>query len=116
MNDNSRPRGVIVFPMTEFPEVNGPVAFGRYALMLRGDTSEVRMVHTEGVAYQVTDEKPWGWTDNAPCQKFTPSQLIDMINFDAEGVDLADWIHTFGARLESNFTQAYSWATQDVEV
>jgi hypothetical protein len=123
MTENSRPRGVRVYPMTEIPEVNGPLAMGRYALLFRydaegqTDASAVRMVHTEGVAYLVTDEKPWCWTDyDTSVESFTPAQLIEKIDFDtANGIDLADWVHTFGARLESNFHQCYWWATEFVE-
>lgn len=109
----SRPRGVTVWPMPE--PVTGP--FSEYALLVR-DNSEglaVRMVHTEGVAYLVTDEKPWTWNDHdESVPKFTPSELIDMAAKVSEGVDLADWVRTFGARLESNFYQAYAWATEGV--
>lgn len=116
--DYERPRGVLVYPMTDFPEVNGPVIAGRYALMVRWidgeiDASEVRMVHTEGVAYLVTDEKPWCWTDydtEGSFEHFTPTELVHYANAVA-GVDLADWIRTFGSRLESNFSQCYAWAT-----
>lgn len=118
MNDYSRPTGVVVYPMTHNAEVNGPTIFGSYALMVRRDAegkidpSEVRMVHTEGVAYQVTEDKPWRWTDYAECATFTPDELIQCIG--QVQTDLSDWIRTFGARLESNFSQAYGWAMTDV--
>lgn len=107
METNNRPRGVTVYPMP--PEVNGP--FGdRYALLTRHDGA-VRMVHHEGVAYNVTDDKPWCWTDYDPSQpRFTPDELNALID-PAKAVDLADWVRTFGARLESNFRLAYHWAT-----
>jgi hypothetical protein len=116
MSENSRPRGVIVYPMPE--SIGGPTVYGRYALMVRRspdgspDLSEVRMVHTEGVAYLVTTEKPWRWTDYAECDLFSPEELwFYGERPDSDGVDLADWVRTFGARLESNFSQCYRWAT-----
>lgn len=114
MRDNTdRPTGVTVYPMTHNPEVNGPTALGKYALMVRRtddgkiDPSEVRMVHSEGVAYKVTDEVPWVWTDYAEVESFTPDDLIQCIDREA---DLADWIRTHNARLESNFSLCYGWA------
>ena len=115
MTENSRPRGVIVYPVPE--SIGGPAIYGRYALMVRPgpdgqpDLSEVRMVHTEGVCYKVTAEKPWRWTDYAECDLFSPEELWFNVERPGEGVDLADWIRTFGARLESNFNLAYWWAT-----
>lgn len=104
---NTRPRGVMVYPMPK--SVSGP--FDRYALLVRDDGTEVRMVHTEGVAYAVTDEKPWCWTDYDPSQPtFTVAYLLFAATT-VEPVDLADWVRTFGARLESNFGLAYRWAT-----
>ena len=113
MTENDRPRGVTVYPMPE--SAAGPFAYGRYALMVRRDergkvdTSEVRMVHTEGVAYAVREDKLWTWNDyNPECPSFTPMDLIQCIQSE---VDLADWVRTFGARLESNFDLCYRWAT-----
>jgi hypothetical protein len=123
MYDNEdRPHGVTVYPMTHNDAINGPVIAGRYALMVRRgpdgkiDPSEVRMVHSEGVQYRVTDEKPWVWSDYAPpgtVESFTPDELIQCID---SSCDLADWIRTFGSRLESNFWLAYRWATENVKV
>lgn len=102
---STRTRGVVVRPMPE--EVSGP--FDHYALCVRED-GEVRMVHSEGVAYAVTDEKPWRWNDYSDtCPTFTPAELITMA-FTAPAVDLADWVHVFGARLESNFGMIRRWA------
>lgn len=112
MNENNaRPRGVQVFPMPE--EIGGPAVFGVYALCVRDEANglEVRMVHTEGVAYAVTDDKPWCWTDYDPSQrKWTPAELVDACK--ADPVDLADWVDDRNkARLESNFHLIYGWAT-----
>jgi hypothetical protein len=115
-NESDRSRGVVVYKMPE--EIGGPAVFGVYALMVRHndtgeiDTSEVRMVHTEGVAYSVTDEKPWCWTDYDDTQKtWTPQELITAADGD-KACDLADWVRTFGARLESNFRLCYGWAVR----
>lgn len=113
MNDRpNRPRGTLVYPMP--PEVNGPLG-DHYALVLR-DTSEglqARMVHTEGVAYLVTADKPWCWTDYDPSQPtFTMDELINLIDVSKE-TDLADWVRTFGARLETNFAMVYAWANEE---
>lgn len=101
---SERQRGILVTPMVD-DEINGPI--DRYALIVRPD-GETRMVHYEGVSYLVTDEKPWRWTDYGDCPTWTPAELA----FQAEGlptVDLADWVRTFGARLESNFSQIVWW-------
>jgi hypothetical protein len=97
--------------------VGGPRILASYALMVRRDASgkidpsEVRMVHTEGVAYMVTAEKPWTWNDYDPTQPtFTPDDLIQMIGQTC--TELCDWVRTHNARLESNFDQAYWWATR----
>lgn len=111
MSNNDRPRGVMIWPMPE--EVCGP--FDRYALAVRDNSEGVqcRMVHTEGVAYLVTEEKPWQWNDYDPNAKvFTMQDLRDRID-PANGVDLADWVRNFGARLESNFRQVYAWINEE---
>ena len=106
---NTRPRGCIVYPMPE--EVCGP--FDHYALAVR-ETSQglqCRMIHTEGVAYLVTADKPWTWNDYDPSARvFTMDELMDRIA--GHGVDLADWVRTFGARLENNFWQVYVWCNE----
>jgi len=103
----TRPRGVLVCPIQD-EAVTGP--FDRYALLVN-KAGEVRMLHSEGVAYAVTDDKPWTWNDYDPaCPRFTVADLI-LATRGNETVDLADWVHVFGARLESNFGQAYRWAT-----
>lgn len=100
-----RARGIYVYPMPE--AVTGP--YDRYALLVRAD-GEMRMVHTEGVAYSVTAEKPWRWNDYTPSEAFTREELIAHI--EADPVDLADWVRTFGARLENNFYLIRSWYTE----
>ena len=102
----TRPRGVMVYPILD-DEVTGP--FDRYAVLT--SHGEVRMVHTEGVAYAVRDDKPWRWNDYAPCPTFTPAQLCERTE-GVEPVDLADWIRTHNARLEGNFDEAYCWAVR----
>ena len=87
--------------------INGPM--DHYALLIRPDGA-TRMVHYEGVAYLVTDEKPWRWTDYAPAQTFTPGELEALSNEESwHERDLADWIKVFGARCESNFHQVARW-------
>lgn len=111
MGTDERPRGVIGYRMPE--EVCGPI--DRYALFFRRSAEhgvEIRMVHYEGVAYSVTREKPWKWTDFAPdAPSWNMAELMALAS-DTEAVDLADWVRTFGARLESNFAQIYDWATE----
>lgn len=103
MSDN-RVRGIMVCPMP--PEVSGP--YDAYALLMRAD-GELRMVHSEGVAYSVTADKPWRWNDYSDtCPTFTVSELVALA-FNPQPVDLADWVRTFGARLESNFGQIVRW-------
>lgn len=88
------------------PQITGPG--DSYALFVRPD-GEMRMVHSEGVAYLVRTDKPWKWNDyNEECPSYGPEELLEA-RTDKE-VDLADWIRTFGHRLESNFAQiAYWW-------
>ena len=75
MNSYIRPRGILVWKMPS--EVSGPDS---YALLVHPTKSEARMVHTEGVAYLVTPEKPWTWNDYDPeCPSFTYTELLDLI-------------------------------------
>jgi hypothetical protein len=103
---DNRQRGISLVPMPE--AVNGPMG-DEYALLVRSDGA-MRMVHYEGVAYEVTDEKPWRWNDYAPCDVFSPEELMRVVAGIEERVDLADWVRVFGARLESNFWQIVRWA------
>lgn len=103
---NDRVRGIMVCPILS-EAVCGPENAGTYALLMREDGA-VRMVHFEGVAYAVTEEKPWTWNDYGPCQAFTVQELVALA-FYSEPVDLADWVRVFGARLESNFGQIVRW-------
>lgn len=106
-----RQRGIMVYPMPE--NVCGPEA--RYALLLRAD-GEARMIHTEGVAYRVDQDKPWRYDDvQEGAGIWSVEQLINHA-FDVPPVDLADWIRTFGARLESNFGQIARWYNETEEV
>lgn len=111
MSDTDRPRGVKVYPLPD--EANGPRVFGNYALLVRpDDPTTVRVVHTEGVAYKVTDEKPWRWSDhNADLRAWRPIDLVSItVGQNVQPVDLADWVRSFGPRLESNFHQVHWWA------
>jgi hypothetical protein len=104
-----RNRGHIGHVMTE-EAVTGPV--DSYALFVRPD-GRMLMVHSEGVGYEVTEEKPWRWTDYGNCEVFPPHAML-ALRTGAKEVDLADWVRTFGARLENNFRQI-SWWLDDVE-
>ena len=104
---NDRTRGIAVYPMTD-PDVCGPYAENVFALIIRND-GQVKMVHTEGVAYGVSADRPWRWNDyDANCPTFSAHELINRA-FYVKPVDLADWVRTFGARLESNFGQIVRW-------
>lgn len=105
MTTETRQRGIQVYPMPT--TVGGPPIFGTYALLVREDGG-MRMVHTEGVAYKVSADKPWRWNDQQPSEEFTPGELL-LIALDVEPVDLADWVRSFGARLESNFNLIAYW-------
>jgi hypothetical protein len=108
--ESARPRGVVAWIMPE--SVTGP---DQYALVIRDKSEglEARMVHTEGVAYLVTSEKPWTWNDYDPnCPKFSIDDLVKIAS-SAKGIDLADWVRSFGHRLESNFFQVYAWANEE---
>lgn len=101
-----RTRGIIGQVMPD--EVNGgPNMADRYLLLVRPD-GEARMVHTEGVAYLVTEDKPWCWTDfSDAAKKWSLEELLALEG--CEERDLAGWVRTFGARLESNFAQIVRW-------
>ena len=107
MNSYTRERGIMVWKMP--PEVTGPDS---YALLVHTTKSEARMVHTEGVAYLVTPDKPWTWNDYDPeCPSFTLDELLDWVmSLGNAPIDLADWIRTHTARLDSNFAQVHHWA------
>lgn len=112
--ESSRVRGVTVFQMPE--SVTG--GFDCYALMMRRTpegTIEAMMVHTEGVCYQVSADKPWKWNDFLDTTPtFTLADLITILGSkdDTPAIDLADWVRTFGGRLEGNFYAAWQWATR----
>lgn len=121
MSDTTRTKsGVTVYVIPE--DIGGPAILGKYALAMRtnpeGDT-ELRMVHYEGVAYLVTDEKPWCFTDYDATQKFwTPAELIAAVatRFDASAeCDLADWVRDHNARTSSNYFQILQWATEYIK-
>lgn len=114
MNENNtRVRGIIGYKMLE--EVGGPPIFGRYALLIRPSDGEMRMVHYEGVAYKVTDDKLWCWTDYDDTQKhWSPAELTELCSDDNK-VDLADWVRVFGSRLESNFAQISWWYNSGIQ-
>ena len=104
---SQRQRGVTgqVMPAS----VTGPV--DSYALFVRPD-GRMLMVHREGVGYEVSDEKPWRFNDFDPsAPTFTPEDLLEVSLHSGVVVDLADWVRTFGARLESNFAQCHAWLT-----
>ncbi len=102
-----RARGIHVYPMPE--AVTGP--YERYALLVRED-GEMRMIHSEGVAYEVSADKPWRWNDHTPSPYISREELIAHIETDP--VDLADWVRTFGARLENNFSLIRRWYVEAV--
>lgn len=109
MSENTRSRGVVAYIMDD-DEVTGPEA--AYAVVFNESATEARMVHTEGVSYLVNNDKPWTWNDySSDAKKFTFEELLAMTET-ADQIDLADWVRTFGARLESNFYQVYKWATK----
>lgn len=102
---SNRTPGILVHPV---PEASGP--FENYALLIRPDGA-VRMVHTEGVAYAVTEDSPWQWNDySGSCPSWQRTELVALaLCARTVPVDLADWVRTFGARLESNFAQIVHW-------
>ena len=87
-------------------EVNGE-GWDRYMLVIRED-GQMRMIHYEGVAYLVSEDRPWRWTDYAPVEAWSPEQLLAVTPWCRE-VNLADWVRCFGSRLESNFSQIVWW-------
>ena len=108
-----RNRGVVGYLMTD-PEITGPENEGSYALFVRED-GLMLMVHTEGVAYRVTDQKHWTWNDRGwgDPRSYAPDELLlQALREQAPLVDLAEHIRTFGARLESNFHQIHSLLTE----
>lgn len=110
MSEFTRERGIKVYKMPS--KVSGPDS---YALLVHPTKSEARMVHTEGVAYLVTPEKPWTHNDYDPnCPVFSYAELLDLIpSLEIAPTDLADWIRTHNARLDSNFAQVHHWAVTD---
>lgn len=105
-----RKQGVVGYIMTD-EQITGP--FDSYALFVREDGLTL-MVHSEGVAYEVRDDKPWKWSDyrdNIP--SYGPQELhLIAMREQATLVDLAEWVRTFGARLENNFHLIYSRMTE----
>ena len=98
-----RTRGIIGHVMPD--KVTGR-GYDKYLLVVRPD-GKARMVHTEGVAYEVTPDKPWCWTDYSDTEK--KWSLEELTALDTHTADLADWVRVFGSRLESNFRLIRSW-------
>lgn len=110
MTNTREPSGILVHILPE--EVAGPAVFGPYGLVIRESDGAMEMVGIEGVGYNVTDDKPWVWSDYDPSlKKWTPAELLELSKT-AETVDLAHWIRQFGARLEQNFRRHLAWADQ----
>lgn len=102
---SKRQRGTLVFPMPE-----GISGQGYKHAVLRNADGAVRMVNTEGVAYDVTDKEPWVWNDFIEgLPTYSPEELIAKSKT-VEPVDLADFVRTFGQRLETNFFIHHRWA------
>lgn len=108
MTNNNRPDSGIIAHIVQNAEVNGPT--DRYALLVRPD-GETRMVHYEGVAYYITEERPWTWNDFIPNPAlFTPNDLTRMAQEENwPEVDLAKWCKVFGARNEANYQAVANW-------
>lgn len=100
-----RDRGMVGHVMVG-EDITGP--WDRYALFVRPD-GEMRMVHSEGVSYVVREDKPWKWNDySEDCPSYSVEELL-LVREGCREVDLADWIRTFGARLETNFQLTAQW-------
>jgi hypothetical protein len=106
----TRKRGIKVAPLADaaYPgEIRGN---DWYAIGVNQNTGETYLIHKQGVSYFVGHNKPWRFSDfnlAAPCYT-----LLQVRRFPTENpVDLADWIATFGSRLETNFFLAYDALT-----
>jgi hypothetical protein len=105
----ARTRGTIVYPLAAAAyDVH---TSDRYALGVNPNTGVTYLIHCEGVAYKVTLNKPWRFSDYSILAKWYGIKEVREMPV-REGVDLADWIRTFGARLESNFMLARTALTK----
>ncbi|MFS0885276.1 hypothetical protein [Aeromicrobium sp. 179-A 4D2 NHS] len=108
---SDRPTGAYVIPLdpTGHPESRND----RYALGINPYTGETYLVHSEGVTYFVSHNKPFRFNSYDYLAKFWT--LHDLVaNFPlltGQACDLADWVRVFGGRLESNQRLAYEALT-----
>lgn len=101
MTNNDRTRGVFVHPM----RTNLDCMEMAYAYDPK-DSSSVYILCTEGVGWHVTPDKP--------DSEFGTVQAILANDANKPEIDLADFVRSFGARLESNFWLWHARLDDDV--
>jgi hypothetical protein len=104
----ARTRGILVYPLA--PAAYDVPTADRYALGVNQFTGETFLIHSEGVTYRVTHEKPWRFNDYSVVSRWFSVKEVREFPV-LHGVDLADWVRSFGQRLETNFGLAYGILT-----
>lgn len=102
---STRTRGTLVFPIDPDLDQHRSALYGgdRYAVGINPHTGETFLIHSEGVIYTVGHNEPWRFNDNNVFEPFFTVIQVRSWREGVEPVDLADWVRSFGARLESNF-------------
>lgn len=106
---SDRTRGTLVFPI-DIESKDSTVTMGNgdtYALGINPHTGETFMIHGEGVSYVVTHAQPFRFNDFNLSSPWHSVLTVRGWREGVEPVDLADWVRSFGSRLESNFHTAH---------
>lgn len=94
------------YMVTHIPVLSESAMDYRYAVWTNGE--RMLVVCTEGVSWEVTDDKPWK-VAGIECTRDGIDSMIAKDLGAQVTVSLDRWIRSFGSRLESNFHQAEWW-------
>lgn len=109
----TRKRGTMV---RTFDASNGGTFSPAYRYALAWNSTTAYVICSEGVGWEVTADRPlivdgWETTDGGMCQVEREMSLAEVITASVQGddVDLADFVRTFGGRLDAN---VYLWQSR----
>ena len=129
---NNRPRGAIGYPLDsavlarKLREVINPDTpldnwHALKAVLVYGDEKSWAVVNTEGVGSYAEDYDGSAdvWHTYAHgrmyCEKLAFTDVHEALDVNAAPVDLADFIRSFGDRLDSNHSLWFNFATVDLD-
>ena len=129
---NDRPRGAMGYPLDSEKlklklreAINPDTPIDQWhaltAVLVYGDDKSWAVVNTEGVGSYADDYDGGAdvWFSYAhgrlDCEKLSFTDVQDALTVNAAPVDLADFIRTFGARLDNNHALWFNFATVDLD-